>query len=65
MSATERAIFRFIRVIIAGAIAYGIKYLTENLTDFNIPIYLVPVVQALLNAIAKYLREKDIINLPL
>jgi len=65
MTPTERAIYRFVRVLLSGAISYGIKYLIENLSDFNIPIYLVPVVQALLNALAKYLREKDIINIPL
>ncbi|MEM2447025.1 MAG: hypothetical protein QW734_10250 [Candidatus Bathyarchaeia archaeon] len=55
---TESAIIRFFRVFLAYAIVLVIKLILKYLDLFNLPDLLIPVLSALLNAIAKYIRDK-------
>lgn len=55
---TESAIIRFFRVFLAYAIVLLIKLILKYLDLFNLPDLLIPVLSALLNAIAKYIRDK-------
>ena len=58
MNALKRAIIRLVRILLAYVIVLVVKYIAEFYSDFSIPSYIVPVVSAILNAIAKFFREK-------
>jgi hypothetical protein len=48
---------RFLRNLAAIAAAAVVKYTMEHLTQLQIPLWLVPLAAALLNAIADWLRD--------
>jgi len=54
----KKAIHRFIRIIVAYFVTLLLKFVLENAADFNIPTIVLPVISAVLNAVAKYIREK-------
>jgi|YNPMSStandDraft_1061717.scaffolds.fasta_scaffold114810_2 hypothetical protein len=65
MTALERAIYRFLREIFAYGIVLLVKFILENVEILHVPIYLVPVISAVLNALAKFIREKWAIDIKL
>lgn len=58
MNPAERATIRLIRGTLAGIAVLTLKTIAENLTKTNIPVIVIPIAQAVLNAIAKYIRDK-------
>lgn len=49
---------RFIRNLAAVAAAAAVRYALEHLTSLALPLWVVPLAAALLNAIAEWLRDR-------
>jgi len=58
MIATNAMLKRFLRVVLAGAITAGVKFLSDLLMGLHLPDFLTPVIVAAISALGKYLREK-------
>ena len=52
------AIWRLARALVYGAVAFGVEFVTDNLTGYNIPVGYMPVITAILMALDKWVREK-------
>lgn len=65
MTALERALYRLIRILLAYCVVIVLRFVIDNATDFLIPQWAVPILMAVLNAIAKFLREKWYIDIKL
>jgi TRAP-type mannitol/chloroaromatic compound transport system permease large subunit len=58
MNNLKRAIYRFLRIIVAYVIVLLLRYILDYYTDLNIPVIIVPIISAVLNAVAKFFREQ-------
>lgn len=65
MGELTRAVKRFLRISLDAAIVAGISALLKELAQIQIPFYLQPIMTALLAAIAKYIRDKFGLVIPL
>ena len=64
-TAETMTVKRFLRVLAAGAISGGIYAAFDAVKVTPLGIFIVPLQAAIINALAKWLREKLKINLPL
>ena len=53
-----RALGRFARIVIAYGIVAGLNSMISGGADSLLPWWLIPIVSAALNAIAKFFRDK-------
>ena len=53
-----RAAWRFLRIVIAYGIVAGVISIIKGGENSLLPLWLVPLAAALLNAIAKFIRDK-------
>ena len=52
------ALYRLARALFYGAVAYGVEFVTANLSGYNIPDIYIPAITAVLMSIDKWVREK-------
>lgn len=60
----KRALKRFWRASVAGAVGWLLVFLAGNLTELHIDPALIPVLAAFIMGVAKYLRDRGIVTLP-
>jgi hypothetical protein len=65
MKGLPNALERFVRIILAYGIVYGLNAVAHGVLGFSIPFFLMPVVSAFLNSIAKWIRDKWQIDIQL
>jgi len=58
MKKLPNSLERFLRIVLAYGIIYGIRALLNGTAGVDIPLWIVPLISALLNAIAKWIRDK-------
>jgi len=56
-------LWRFARIIIGYGIVYGVNALIKEISGLGLPVVLIPLVSAALNALAKYIRVRWKIDL--
>jgi len=49
---------RFLRIVLAYGLVYGIAAVLKGQVGVDIPPWLVPIISASLNALAKFFRDK-------
>jgi len=54
----KRALWRLLRILAAYLIIYGVRELVRCSNGFTLPAWMVPVIAAVLNAVAKFVRDE-------
>jgi hypothetical protein len=49
---------RFFRIVLAYGVVYGISAVLKGQIGVEVPVWLIPIISAGLNALAKYFRDK-------
>jgi len=62
----KSGIIRFLRVVLAGAIAYGLQLASNNLALLpDLPAWCIPLITSVINGIGKWVRSTFGVKLPI